>query len=187
MQVQLIPERLAHRDHTGAEVSLFAGRHGHQLASGLPGRGAERAEELAVMHEVGAKELGDGEDPLGMADVSDHLVLEEGRELGSALGPARRAEPAPLAGKGEQVLGGAVGTADAGEAPLEDAAVEVPRDHAVEQAAPEAVAALEEVFPGPLDSLELGIEQQVERGLGRPAGPVEGGIHERRTWQTSCR
>lgn len=56
-----------------------------------------------------------------------------------------------------------------------------------EAVSPEAIAALEEVFPGPLDDLEQGIEQRVERGLGRPAGPVDGGIHERRTWQTSCR
>jgi hypothetical protein len=41
------------------------------------------------------------------------------------------------------------GTANAVEASLEDAAVEVPRDHPVKEAAPEAVAALEEVFPGP--------------------------------------
>jgi hypothetical protein len=86
------------------------------------------------MHEVRAKHLGDGEDPLGVTDVGDDLVLEEGGELGSALGPAGRAEPAPFAGKGEQVLGGAVGAPDAGEASLEDAAVEVPRDHAVEEA-----------------------------------------------------
>jgi len=84
------------------------------------------------------------------------------------------ADDAAVGDKGEQVPGGAVGTADADEASLEDAAVEVPRDHAVEEAAPEAIAALEEVFPGPLDGLEQGIEQRVERGLGRPAGPVDG-------------
>ena len=145
LQLMLIAERLGHRDHTGAKALLFAGRHGRQLGDGMPGHGdgsAERTLQLAMMHEVGAKECRDGEDPPGVADVGDDLVLEECGELGSALGPARRAEAAPFAGKGEQVLGGAIGTADAGEAPLEDAAVEVPRDHAVEEAAPEAVAAL---------------------------------------------
>ena len=39
------------------------------LADGLPGRGAERAQQLSVMHEVGAKEFRDGEHPLGVADV----------------------------------------------------------------------------------------------------------------------
>jgi hypothetical protein len=34
-----------------------------------------RAQQLAMMHEVRAKELRDGEDPLGMADVGGHLVL----------------------------------------------------------------------------------------------------------------
>jgi hypothetical protein len=41
--------------------------------------------------------------------------------------------------------------------------------------------------PDPLDGLAQGLEQRVERGLGRPAGPVDGGIHERGTWQPSCR
>ena len=104
----LIPERLRHRDHTGAKALLFAGRHGHQLADGLPGRGAEGTQQLSVMHEAGAKELRDGEDPLGVADIRDHLVLQEGGELGGALGAAGWAEPAPFAREGEQVLGGAI-------------------------------------------------------------------------------
>lgn len=97
-------------DGAGAEIhegAWKASKHGDRvlkLADGLPGRGAEGTRQLSVMHEVGAKELRDGEDPLGMTDVGDDLFLEEGRELG-----------------------GADGTADAGEASLEDAAVEVPR------------------------------------------------------------
>ena len=47
---------------------------------------------------------------------------------------------------------------DAGEAPLEDAAVEVSRDDPVEKAAPEAVAALEEILPSPLDGFKQGLE-----------------------------
>src|ERR1035437_4372607 len=76
------------------------------------------------------------------------------------------------------------GAPDAGEASLEDAAVQVPRDHSVEDAAPEAVTALEEILRDPLDGLEQGLEQRVERGPGRPAGPVDGGIHGRGTWQS---
>jgi hypothetical protein len=172
MDVELIPERLRHRDHTGAKALLLAGRHGYQLADGLPGRVAERTQELAMMHEVGAKELREGEHPLGVADVGDDLVLEEGRELGRALGAAGRTEPPPFARESQEELGGAV---------------EVPRDHPVEDAAPEAVTPHEEILPDPLDGLEQGLEQRGERGLGRPAGPVDGGIHERGTWQTSCR
>ena len=103
-----VPERLRHRDHTGAKALLFAGRHGHQLADGLPGRCAERAQQRPVMHEVGAKELRDGEDPLGVADIRDHLVLQEGGELGGTLGAAGWAEPAPSTREGEQGLGGAI-------------------------------------------------------------------------------
>lgn len=96
MEIELVPERPGDRDHTGAKALLLAGRHGHQLADGLPGRGAERAEELPMMHEVGEQELRDGEHPLGMADIRDHLVLQEGGELGGALGAAGWAEPAPF-------------------------------------------------------------------------------------------
>jgi len=104
----LVSERLRHRDHAGAKALLLAGRYGHQLADGLPGRSTERAEELSVMHEVGAKALRDGEDPLGVADIRDHFVLQEGGELGGALGAAGWTEPAPFTREGEQVLGGAI-------------------------------------------------------------------------------
>jgi len=140
-----------------------------------------------MMHEVRAKHLGDGENPLGVADVGDHLVLEEGGELGRALGAAGGTEPPSFAGKREQELGSAAGAADAGEASLEDAAVEVPRDDPVQDGAPEAVAGLEEILPGPLDDLEEGLEQLVERGLGGPAGAVDAWIHEWGTSRISCR
>jgi len=94
--VELIPEGLGDSDHTGAKALLLAGRHGHQLADGLSGRGAEGPRQLPMMHKVGAKHLGDGENPLGVADVGDHLVLEEGGELGRALGAAGGTEPLPL-------------------------------------------------------------------------------------------
>jgi len=50
-------------------------------------------------------------------------VARQGRQ--SAAGGT---EPPPFAREREKELGGAVGAADAGEASLEDAAVEVPRD-----------------------------------------------------------
>lgn len=187
MEIELVSERLDGGDHPGPKGLFLAGRHGHQLADGLPGGGAQRAQQPPVMHEVGVKELGDGEDPLGVADVGDDLVLQECCELGGALGAAGRAEPAPLAGEGEQVFGGAIGTADAGEASLEDAAVEIPRDHPVEEAAPEAVAALEEVFLGPLDGLVEGLEQRVQGRLGGPLPAVCGCLHGRRPWRVACR
>ena len=54
VQVELIAEGLDHRDHAWAETPLTPGRHSHQLAGGLPRRGAEGSEQLAVMHEVRA-------------------------------------------------------------------------------------------------------------------------------------
>ena len=77
IEVELVPERFDDGDHAGAKTLLLAGRYGHQLADGLLGRRAERAEDLAVMNGAGTKELGDGEDPLGVADVGDNLVVEE--------------------------------------------------------------------------------------------------------------
>ncbi len=97
------------------------------------------------------------------------------------------ADDAAFGDEGEQVLGGAIGTPDAGEASLEDAAVEVPRDHAVEEAAPEAIAALEEVFPGALDRLVEGIEQRVQGRLGGPARPICGCLPGTRPGPVSCR
>jgi len=84
------------------------------------------------MHEVWAQHLGDGEHSLGVAEVGDHLVVEESRELGGALGPAAGAGATPLAGESEQELLGAVRAAHASEAPVEDATVEVAGDHACE-------------------------------------------------------
>ena len=73
------------------------------------------------------------------------------------------------------------------EAPLEDAAVEVPRHHPVEEAAPEAVPALEEVLPGSLDRLVEGLEQRVLGRFGGPARPVCSCLHGTRPWRASCR
>ena len=71
MGVELVPERLGHRDHTGTKALLLARCHGHQLADGLPGRGTQGARRLAMMHEVRTKELRDGEEPLssGRCDI----------------------------------------------------------------------------------------------------------------------
>ncbi len=63
MRIAECPE---HRNPTGAKTLLFSGRHGHQLAVGMPGHGdggAERTQQLAMMRDAGAKELGAVEDP----------------------------------------------------------------------------------------------------------------------------
>ena len=43
------------------------------------------------------------------------------------------------------------------------------------RAAPEAVPALEEVLPCPLDALVQRFDGRVKRDLGRPTGPVDSG------------
>jgi len=85
------------------------------------------------------------------------------------------------------VLGGAIEAADACEASLETAAVEVTRDHAIEEAAPEAIPALEEILPGSIDRLGEGLEQRVQGHLGGPAPPVCGCLHGRMRWRVACR
>ena len=167
MKTPLVPEGLnlsQSRNHPGAKALLLPGGNSHQLADGLPGGGTEGAEELAVVHEIRPLQLGYGEHPLGVADVGDHLVLQEGGELG-----------------------GAVRAADTWETPLEDAAVEVAGDHAVEEAAPEAVGSLEVVFPGVLDAFVERLQQRVQGCLGGSARPIGGGLHGQRPWRISCR
>jgi hypothetical protein len=78
--------------------------------------------------------------------------------------------------EGEQELRGALRTADAGETPLEDAAVEVAGHHAVEETAPEAVAALEALLPAALDAIVEGLKQLVERGVLGPPGPIDAAL-----------
>lgn len=68
-----------------------------------------------MRHEAGAPQPGDGVDPVGGADV--------GAELGGAAGAAGGTKA--LAGEAEEVLRGAAGTTDAGEAQVEDVTGEV--------------------------------------------------------------
>lgn len=67
-----------------------------------------------MVHEARAEELRDREDPLGVADFGDDLVLEEGGEGGGTLGAAGGAEPTALAREGQEELGSADGATDAG-------------------------------------------------------------------------
>ncbi|MBK8597909.1 MAG: hypothetical protein IPP07_09615 [Holophagales bacterium] len=69
--------------------------------------------------------------------MGSNALVGEGAGSRGARTVEDTADDTAVGDEGEQVLGGAIGTADAGEASLEDAAVEVPRDHAVQEAAPE--------------------------------------------------
>ena len=153
MQVELVSKGLHHSDHSRAKALLLADSRRHQVADGLPRRRAQGAEQLSVVHEVGAQELGHREHPLCVADVGEQLVWQEGGEGGCPLGPAGRAQTAALAGEGEQEL---LRATDASKAVVENAAVEVAGHHAVDETAPEAVTALEALLPASLDAIVEG-------------------------------
>ena len=70
---------------------------------------------------------------------------------------AGRAQTAALAGEGEQELLLALRATDAGQAVVENAAVEVAGHHAVDQTAPEAVTVLEALLPAFLEALVEGL------------------------------
>ena len=50
-------------------------------------------EQLTLAEEVEPQHLRDGEHPLGVADVLDHLVRKKRSHLGAPLGSTRRAQP----------------------------------------------------------------------------------------------
>ena len=139
------------------------------------------------MQEVDPQHLGDREDPLGMAHLLHDLVLEEGRHLRRPLGSAGGAQPAPLAGERDQELLGTAPAANPREDTFPNAAVEVAGHHAVDETAPEAVTVLEALLPASLEALVEGLEQPVERRLGRPPAAVEKRLHGRGESQVACR
>ena len=49
---------------------------GHHLADGIVGESCHLPEELPVAKEIRPEHLWDGEDPLGVRDVGENLVLE---------------------------------------------------------------------------------------------------------------
>jgi len=82
-----------------------AGRRGHSLEDGLSGRGTERPRKLSVMHEVEAREPGDGGDPTGRGrrrrrgtGVSERPDDGGGRRVRKRRG-RRRIDPDHEAGK----------------------------------------------------------------------------------------
>jgi hypothetical protein len=108
-----------------------------------------------------------------MGDVFEDVVGEERGQLGPALGGARGAQLALLAGERDEHLVAALSTANACEALLPDTAVEVAGDRGVPAALPEAVARLEALLPDELDGLVEGLEELVQRGLARAPEPVD--------------
>jgi hypothetical protein len=105
--------------------------------------------------------------PMGhsLENLGDQLLGEQGRALGLAGG----AEVAGLAAEGEQVLGAAVGAADAGEARLQPAAVQVRLHRRSDHGPQRTVARLVPLLVDLHVPLEVLLEELVEGGpLGMP-------------------
>lgn len=68
-----------------------------------------------------------------VAHVGDHFVSQKGSEGSRPLGPAGGAQTATLAGEGKQELLLALWATDAGEAAVQDAAVEIAGNHPVDE------------------------------------------------------
>ena len=87
-------------------------------------------------------------------------------------GRTRRAQLPRLTRKCEQVLLVTVGTLHPGEAVLEKPAVHVPPHLFVDKAPPETVPALEALLPLPLDLVEVGFDETIQRCRARIPRPV---------------
>jgi len=88
---------------------------------------------------------------------------------------ARRTQLASLAREREQVLLGAVGAPDPGEAVLIETAVKVSANLLVNEGPPESEAALEALLPLPLHLVKVRIEQAVQRGRAGTPRTIGGG------------
>jgi hypothetical protein len=143
---RVVAEGLHHHDHARLERRRRRGL-GHQLPHGLVGRTAQPPEQRPVVEEVRPEHLREREHPLGVANLFEHLLAQEGGELGGTLGSAGRAQAAALAREAHQVLGSARTAAHPGKAVLQHTAVEVAADGLVQECPPEAVPPLEALLP----------------------------------------
>ncbi len=84
---QAVGEGLDGGDHADANVVILDGG-GHELVDGFVAGAGELSEELAAEEEVGAKHLGNGKTPNGMADVFQKIVLEKSCEGRGSFGIA---------------------------------------------------------------------------------------------------
>ena len=138
----------------------------------LVGRAAQDAKQSPLALEEPAKRLGHGEDDMSMRDRKQHDLDQERAEQRGTLGLAARAEVARLAGEGQQVLGLAVGAAQAREARLVAAAVQVLLYGPSHDRPQGAVALLEALGMLSRVGLEVCVQELVEAGPLGMAGTV---------------
>jgi hypothetical protein len=144
----------------------------HPLSDGFEGEPRELTEKLSMKQEVRPEHLGQGQDPLGVGDVSEDFALEELGENRGPLGATGGAEASALAGKSDEELESTFGTTDAGEARFELPAVEVREDGGVPVGFPESVSSLETLFPHAFEGIEVSFEELKEGALTGIPGPV---------------
>jgi hypothetical protein len=131
------------------------------------------AQKLAMVEEVWPEHLRHSENPLGVPNLSNHLLHQVRAEDPGTLGGARRAERPRLTRERHQKLGRALRTPDPGEAAAEVATVGVRRHDPVQEAPPTTVEPLETLLPAALDLFVEGLDKAVQRrrpGISRTIG-----------------
>ena len=122
MEVEVFTEGVNGHDDAGHPIGLVQG-DAHDIADALMCNTAEVFEQIAVVTEIRAQQLGDGEGDVPVRHRKEDGLGKQGSEELDLLLVAGRTEPATLAGEGEQVVFLAVIAADAGEPALQIAAV----------------------------------------------------------------
>ena len=127
-----------------------------------------RSDRLWLPFQVPAQSLGDGQHPLPDRQGREDVIDQVGGGLDHAPGIARRADAAALAGEGHQEVVATLGTAGAGEAVGQDAALEIASEFALHVAGyrvPIAVAFARQ--------REVGLQVLLDRS---DVGAIEGGL-----------
>jgi len=136
------------------------------------GQGTEALEQAPVALEIGAQHFGDGQYIVAVGHGGHHLVHDEaGGGLDVFLVPGG-AEPAALAGKGQQILMLAMVAANPGESALQVAAVEEFVDDFGDDGAQGAVARLVSLRANLLELVVVAVGALPERGLFRISGAI---------------
>ena len=173
----------------GVEIKVFAKRVQRQddprdalgavqggtevFPQALMGQGAEPLEQPPVPLEVGAQHSGNGQDVVPVRHGGQHMIQDEAGGGLDILLVAGGAEPAALAGKGQQVFVLAMVTADAGKAALQIAAVQELADHLGDDGAQEAVAGLVNFLVSPLELIVVPAGALPERRLLWISGAID--------------
>jgi hypothetical protein len=82
-------------------------------------------EQHTVVRQPGAQRVGHGENPLSQRRLREHVVQQVRGGLGHPPAQARRTEPAPLTAERDEMTLRAAGARHQGEAPAEQAAIEI--------------------------------------------------------------